>query len=154
MKLSKAQKQEIKEVFEDLDTEDTGLLDEKNLYKALRALGLEVPVTEQEINQLLVDVGRSEEGYVTIDDVFDIVSELMTNRQDNSRSEQLHKAFQLLSDPQLNGITFKSLKRACQVQNESFTDGQLNEMIAVADKHQDGVILFPEFQRIWTKIGL
>lgn len=69
-------------VFQTADTNDAGLLDGEALYNALRALGLEVPVTETGIRDLLIRVGRQDEGYVDFDDFKKMVAELMVRESE------------------------------------------------------------------------
>lgn len=68
-------------VFEKYDETGAGLLDGAGLYKALRALGLEVPVAESDIKNLLAVVGRENEGYVDFDDFKKIARELSVVKQ-------------------------------------------------------------------------
>ena len=65
-------------VFKATDTIGAGLLDGEGLYKGLRTLGLEVPISEGGIESLLRSVNRHEEGYIDSDDFITIVSNLMT----------------------------------------------------------------------------
>ena len=64
------------QVFSMVDTVGAGLLDGEALYKALRALGLEVPVSPAGIEDLLRTVGRENDGYIDYDDFQKIVEDM------------------------------------------------------------------------------
>ncbi|KAI9264919.1 hypothetical protein BDA99DRAFT_507236 [Phascolomyces articulosus] len=179
--LTREQKKEIKKVFEQTDTVGAGLLDGEGLYKASRALGLEVPVSEDDIDTLLRSVNRHEEGYIDLDDFNNIVSELMmkknqneqeTNDDDNGDDDfrddyeedeeedemmddgQRDVSYQALASKGNGMITLESLLQACQKQGETWTIKELKEMLNEADTNHDGVVDPVEFQRIWKLAGL
>lgn len=60
-----------------MDKVGAGLLDGDGLFHALRALGLQVPVTETGIESILLSVGRENDGFVDMDDFKAIVETLM-----------------------------------------------------------------------------
>ncbi|KAI9494246.1 hypothetical protein BDB00DRAFT_819410 [Zychaea mexicana] len=175
MLLTRAQKQEINQVFELTDTVGAGLLDGEGLYKALRALGLEVPVSEGGINDLLRSVDRQDEGYIDVDDFKKIVSDLMTRKNDEQREDnhdydqeeedgdedeeefiddhRRDDAFRVLAAKD-GMITLDSLRQASQAQGESWTTRELEEMLNEADRNHDGVVDPAEFERIWKLAGL
>ncbi|KAG2225074.1 hypothetical protein INT45_003274 [Circinella minor] len=181
--ITREQRKEIKEVFKATDTVGAGLLDGEGLYKGLRTLGLEVPISEGGIESLLRSVNRHEEGYIDSDDFNTIVSNLMTmqqqqqNDQNNNEDEddyykyddmddeeeeeeefiddnQRDDAFQALTQNSKNGmITLESLQQTCKEQGEDWTIQEVKEMLNEADINHDGVIDPIEFKRIWKLAG-
>ncbi|KAI8136909.1 hypothetical protein BJV82DRAFT_637430 [Fennellomyces sp. T-0311] len=154
--LSREQRKEIKEVFAMVDTIGAGLLDGEALYKALRALGLEVPVAPAGIEDLLRTVGREQDGYIDIDDFQKIVSDLMLQRdeedEEDDDSDRRRDAFRILAED--GRITLQSLRKASQAQGEAWTIQELTEMMNEADTNHDGHIDPVEFERIWKLAGL
>ncbi|KAL1930011.1 hypothetical protein VTP01DRAFT_1165 [Rhizomucor pusillus] len=153
-KLSREQIKELKEVFQTADTNDAGLLDGEALYNALRALGLEVPVTETGIRDLLIRVGRQDEGYVDFDDFKKMVAELMTDDHESIQRDRCDFVFRsLMMGENGSGITIETLRRAAAAQGETWTNQELDEMFNEADINHDGIVDPAEFKRVWKMAG-
>ncbi|GAA5805754.1 hypothetical protein EDC94DRAFT_605404 [Helicostylum pulchrum] len=143
--------------FKDHDINDTGELDADHLLMAL--LSLNLPVEQSDIPDLFECVGREKDKAVNMDDFMDIVTELKgvddtDDFLEYNDTPTAETAFQMLVDPNVNGITLESLLRVCATQEESWTKQQITEMMNEADLNHDGKIDPIEFKLICKKVGL
>ncbi|CAI9106270.1 OLC1v1005391C1 [Oldenlandia corymbosa var. corymbosa] len=89
--LTQQKRQEIREAFELLDTDNSGTIDAKELNVAMRALGFEA--TEEEINRMIVEVDKDCSGAIDFDEFLHMMIAKIGER-DNK--EELMKAFQII----------------------------------------------------------
>ncbi|KAI8977473.1 hypothetical protein BDF20DRAFT_906484 [Mycotypha africana] len=160
-------KNQIKKTFTDHDITDSGMIGGEYLLKALVSLNL--PAEESDLPDLLESVGREEEGAVNLDDFIDIVTELqevdeemegdeedfvMEEVESEKKSATVDRAFQILADPAVNGITIEALKRACAAQKENWTEPQILEMMNEADRDHDGIVDSKDFEALCKRAGI
>jgi Ca2+-binding EF-hand superfamily protein len=91
------------------------------------------------------DVAPEEE--VEIDDNEEYMEE------DETDTPTTDKAYQMLIDPAVNGITLESLLKVCAAQEDSWTEQQVLEMMNEADLNHDGMIDPNEFKILCKKAG-
>ncbi|KAG0738523.1 hypothetical protein G6F57_007397 [Rhizopus arrhizus] len=158
--MKKHSNRQIKKVFESHDIDDTGYLDNNSLYEAL--VELKLPVQLEDMPDLFESVGRQKEKTIDLEDFMDIVTELQEENMDEEEDyfipeEQEIKsniAYHMLEDPNVNGITLKSLLTVCAAQEPSWTEKQIMEMLNEADLNHDGIIDSHEFNTICKRVGL
>lgn len=90
-------------------------------------------------------------GKIVFEDFLTLLSEKMA---DKDSKEEILKAFRLFDDDETGTISFTNLKRVAQELGENLTDEELQEMIAEADRDEDGVINESEFLRVMKKTSL
>lgn len=70
--LTEEQKQEIKEAFDLFDTENSGVIDAKELKVAMRALGFEPK--KEEVRRILQEIDKNGEGVIRFEEFLDIMT--------------------------------------------------------------------------------
>lgn len=147
--LSDAQKADIKEAFELFDSEGVGLIDNKDLKVAIRALGFEP--TKEEIHAMLASVGAQGVGKLSYDNFLQLMTHKMSEKDTN---DEILKAFRLFVDDGTQNISFANLKRVAMELGETMTDEELYEMIREADTTGNGVVDQTEFLRILKRSNI
>ncbi|KAI8341987.1 hypothetical protein BC941DRAFT_415047 [Chlamydoabsidia padenii] len=154
MKLTRQRIIDLKRIFKQIDRDDTELLDKDGLEEALDKLGYE----QVDLDGALKLVGREQEGHVIFEDFKDIVLHLESNHEKQDELDEAEQsknhAFGLLADPELGGITLARLQQLAKAQGHEWTRRELQDMMTLGDKDQDGLITRDDFARIWQHVGL
>ncbi|CAO3588252.1 unnamed protein product [Absidia cylindrospora] len=155
MKLTRQRINELKQIFRQVDQDDTELLDKTGLDSALTLLGYE----HADVDNALKLVGRQDEGCIIFEDLKEIVTDLDSKRDLNAelleaQEDSMVHAFQLLADPDLGGITLARLEQLVKAQGHEWTKKDLKDMMEVDDSGHDGLITQDGFARIWKRTGL
>ncbi|KAI8079755.1 uncharacterized protein BX664DRAFT_341387 [Halteromyces radiatus] len=148
MKLTRQRINDLKKVFNQIDKDDTELLDKTGLEEALNSLGYE----HVDVDHLLKQVDR--EDFVIFEDFKDIILYLEQKNQVDQNEQDIGRAFQLLADPQLGGITLNRLQELAKAQGQEWTRKEMEEMITIGDWDHDGLVTQDDFIRIWHHAGL
>lgn len=147
--LSDAQKADLKEAFELFDHEGVGLIANKDLKIAIRALGFEP--TKEEVDAMIATVDTEGAGMLSYGNFLDVMTKKMSEKDEH---EEIMKAFKLFDDDQKNAISFKNLKRVSTELGENLTDEELHEMIREADLSGDGKVTANEFVKIMKRTNI
>lgn len=147
--MSDAQKADIKEAFELFDSDGVGLIDNKDLKVAIRALGFEP--TKEEIQEMIAEVDIEGIGKLSYDNFLQLMTQKMSKKD---VTEEILKAFRLFDDDDTGTISFSNLKRVAMELGEQLTDDELHEMIHEADLSGDGLVSQTEFLRIMKRNNL
>lgn len=147
--LTPEQEAAIKEAFELFDTDSSGNIDAKELKVAMRALGFEP--TKEEIRKMIADIDKDHSGTIDFIEFRNMMAAKMAERDPR---EEIMKAFRLFDDDGSGTINFDKLKRVAKELGESATDSELQVMIDVADRNEDGIINLDDFMRIMKKTNL
>jgi len=139
----------IKEAFDLFDTDSSGSIDAKELKVAMRALGFEP--TKEEIRKMIADCDKDFSGNIDYTEFLNMMASKMAERDPR---EEIMKAFRLFDDDGSGTINFDKLKRVAKELGESATDSDLQTMIDVADRNEDGIINLDDFMRIMKKTNL
>lgn len=149
IELSEEQRQEIREAFDQCDSDGSGSIDAKELKIALRALGFEI--SRDEIRELIQKHSSSTEPTIDFSQFTEIIGQKLFNRDP---LVEIRKAFNLFDKDKNGKISLKDLKTATAELGENFTDEELREMIREADRDFDGEINEAEFIEVMKKSGL
>lgn len=147
--LSEEQRQEIREAFDQFDTDGSGSIDAKELKVAMRALGFEV--TREEIREMIKKVAGSAAPAIDFSQFTEMMGQKILER--NPLTE-IKKAFALFDKDHNGKISLKDLKAATIELGENLTDDELREMIKEADRDFDGEVNEAEFVEVMKKSGL
>lgn len=149
IELTEEQRQEIREAFDQFDTDGSGSIDAKELKVAMRALGFET--SREEIREMIKKVAGS--SAPTID--FTQFTEMMGQKiLERNPLTEIKKAFTLFDKDHNGKISLKDLKTATIELGENLTDDELREMIKEADRDFDGEVSEAEFVEVMKKSGL
>ena len=99
----------------------------------MRALGFEVH--KQEVLDLMRDYDRDGAGQIEFPDFLEIMTVKINNRDP---TEEILKAFNLFDEDGTGRISLKNLRRIARELGENLSDEELQAMINVFDKDQDG----------------
>ena len=139
-------KEEIKEILDLFDGEIQGKIPSNKLKLAMKALGLEP--TDDEVNNILKELDKNNEGFITSDNFTKKMSEKML---EINQAEEMKKAFKLVVDEETQKITFKSLQKAVRDINKDMKDDEILQLIQEADKDKDGAIAEDDFLKVLVK---
>ncbi|XP_047002922.1 calcium-binding protein E63-1 isoform X3 [Schistocerca americana] len=141
---------DLRTAFGLLDRNRDGRVTASELQFMLTNLG--ITVSDDIIEQLVKDAGRSENGLINEAEFLQWVARIQALTQDTEGDDDVTKdliaAFRVF-DRDCNGyITKDELKSAMDMIGETVTEGDLNEMLAMADVDRDGRINYEEFARL------
>ncbi|KAG6504852.1 probable calcium-binding protein CML13 [Zingiber officinale] len=141
--LSKQKRQEIKEIFDLFDTDQSGSLDAKELTVAMRALGFEM--TDEDIHRLMSEIDKDRNGAIEFEEFLFMMTAKIGER-DNK--EELTRAFRIIDQDKNGKISDVDIQRIAHELGESFTLDEIQAMIKTADINGDGEVDIEEFLRI------
>ena len=147
--LTEEQKQEIREAFDQFDTDGCGSIDAKDLKVAMRALGFELP--REEIREMIAKVSTSQVPSIDFNQFMEMMGQKILERDPYA---EILKAFELFDKDHNQKISLKDLKAATIELGENLTDDELREMIREADRDFDGEVGKNEFVEVMKKSGL
>jgi centrin-1 len=147
--LTEDQKQEIREAFDQFDTDGSGSIDAKSLKIAMRALGFEI--TREEVREMLHKTFGAALGAIDFNTFLELAGRKIIERDP---MQEVLKAFQLFDKDHNGSISLKDLKTATLELGENLTDDELREMIKEADRDLDGEVGQREFLEMMKHSGL
>merc|ERR1711937_329328 len=142
-------KQQLKEAFDLFDVDGSGNIDIKELTIAMKALGCEPKAGE--IEKMIADVDDDGSGEIGFPEFLAMMTHKILNKDPK---DDMLKAFRLFDDDQTGSVTLKNLKRVAKETNQTLTDDELQEMLADADKDEDGVLNEEEFLAMMKTLAL
>jgi centrin-1 len=147
--LTEEQTQEIREAFDQFDTDGSGSIDAQELKMAMRALGFEL--TREEIRDMIQKVVGATVPTLDFQQFFEMMSQKILERDP---IKEILKAFELFDKDHNGSISLRDLKSATIELGENLTDDELREMIKEADRDLDGEVGRHEFIEVMKKSGL
>jgi centrin-1 len=147
--LTEEQKQEIREAFDQFDTDGSGSIDAQELKMAMRALGFEL--SREEIREMIQKVVGSNATILDFQQFFEMMGQKILERDP---LKEILKAFELFDKDHNGMISLRDLKSATIELGENLTDDELREMIREADRDLDGEVGKHEFIAVMKKSGL
>lgn len=140
--LSLEQKLDIKKAFDLFDTEGIGKIETKELKITMRAFGFEPK--KDELKKIITDADKDGSGMLSYEDYLEFIAEKMCLKDSN---EDIVKSFRMMDIDHSGTITYENLKQVSRELGEILTEEELREMIAHADKDQDGVVNLKDFYK-------
>ena len=144
--LSDAQKNEIKEAFDMFDTAGMGVIEDKELKVALRALGF--TPTKDEIKSLISQSDKDNSMRVDFQQFLDI---LILKMSEKDSQAELDKAFALFDHDQDGYISLTDLQHVAAELGEEMSNDELVEMIRGANKGDADIVNPSNFAQILQK---
>ncbi|CAN6483769.1 unnamed protein product [Victoria cruziana] len=144
--ISQQKKQEIREAFDLFDTDRSGTIDAKELNVAMRALGFEM--NDEQIRQMIADVDRDGSGAIDFDEFLHMMTAKIGERD---TKEELIKAFRIIDQDKDDNISERDIAGIARELGLNFTHEDIQEMVAEADRDDDGKVNVDEFFRMLRK---
>ncbi|EHA8588878.1 calcium-dependent protein kinase 2 [Cocos nucifera] len=142
--LSEEEIQGLKQMFKNMDTDNSGTITLEELKQGLCKQGTKL--SEFELKQLMEAADADGNGTIDYDEF--ITATVHMNRMD--REEHLYTAFQYFDKDGSGFITKEELEQA--LKEKGFYDGQeIKDIIAEADSDNDGRINYTEFVAMMKK---
>ncbi|KAJ4807317.1 hypothetical protein LUZ62_019883 [Rhynchospora pubera] len=136
--LSEEEIKGLKEMFKNIDTDNSGTITLEELKQGLAKQGTKL--SEQEVQQLMEAADADGNGTIDYDEF--ITATVHMNRMD--REEHLYTAFQFFDKDNSGYITKEELEQA--LKEKGLHNGQeIKEIISEADSNKDGRIDYTEF---------
>jgi centrin-1 len=140
---------EIKEAFDNYDTDKSGNISINELKDALLGMGIDAKAST--LVAMMNEIDKDKSGNIDFDEFFNVITFQMG---DSESREDLWKVYQLFLGPdggQNAKIGFQHLKQAFKQIHEEITDEELMDLIGKADLDRDGGVDFEEFYAFMTK---
>lgn len=137
---------EIKDVLNLLNCENQEKIPSNKLELAMKGLGLEA--NDSEVNNILKELDKNNEGFITRDN---FTKKMFEKMLEISQAEELKKAFKLVAEEGTQKITFKSLQKAMRETEKDMKDDEILQIIQAADKDKDGAIGEDDFLKVLAK---
>jgi Ca2+-binding EF-hand superfamily protein len=141
---------EIKELFDQFDSDHSGSISLTELRQALSGIGLN---DNQTFNQIWIEADRDKSGYIDLDE---FMTMLVGPDHDTESKDDIRRVYDLFLGDDAGSITngklsINHLRRVVKEMNEQLSEQELEELIEKADKDRDGAVGFEEFYEVMTK---
>jgi Ca2+-binding EF-hand superfamily protein len=141
---------EIKELFDQFDTDGSGTITVQELKAAFQGMGIN---DSQFLYSILNEFDKDRSGYLDLDE---FVNLMVGSNQDSDSREDIRKVYSMIVGDELNRgvnskIQLQHLRKIAKELNEHMSDEELLDMIGRADNDKDGAVDFEEFYAICTK---
>ncbi|KAK8789382.1 hypothetical protein WA538_001159 [Blastocystis sp. DL] len=141
IELTEEQKKEYTQAFEVFDKNKDGMISRQELKTIMRSLGQNP--TEDDIEEMLLNVDRDKDGQISYDEFMKIISQQIKASED---VDEMAEAFAVFDVDKDGYITKSELHQVMNRLGENLTDEQLDAMIKEADTDGDGKINIAEFR--------
>jgi centrin-1 len=141
---------EIKEAFDNYDTDKSGSISINELKEALLGMGIDAKAST--LVAMMNEIDKDKSGNIDFEEFFNVITFQMG---DSDSREDLWRVYNLFlgQDASQRGakIGFQHLKRCFKEIHEEITDEELMDLIGKADNDRDGGVDFEEFYAFMTK---
>ncbi|KAG5680876.1 hypothetical protein PVAND_010357 [Polypedilum vanderplanki] len=144
---------DLRTAFDLLDRDQDGMVTPTELQFMLRNLGIHV--SDELIDGLMKEASKTGNGLIDETEFLQWIGRIQALREESTPSaddddltQDLVAAFRVFDRDNNGYITRDELQRAMQMIGENVTEGQLNDMLALADLDKDGRINYEEFARL------
>lgn len=117
------------EGFED---EKEGVISTSKVKVVMKALGI-APKSQKDMDEYLEILDPESDGYVTYPHFVELAAIQINNRSDETKDEEVEKAFKLFTSGNERPITFGDLRRIAGLLNQDVSDDVLKAMILEAN---------------------
>lgn len=138
---------ELKETFAMLDTSGSGVIAASHLSTAMRAMGQNP--TEAEVADLLQEASLDESGSLTLDEYMKVIGGRGL-KTEPEMEEELEEALRVFDKQGEGCIEAEELKQVLRTLGEPVDDGDIAEMMKVAEVAGDGKINYYDFMKKLT----
>jgi centrin-1 len=141
---------EIKEAFDNYDTDKSGNISINELKDALLGMGIDAKAST--LVTMMNEIDKDKSGTIDFEEFFNVITFQMG---DSDSKDDLWRIYNLFLGPNAGQkdakIGFQHLKRAFREIHDEITDEELMDLIGKADIDRDGGVDFEEFYAFMTK---
>ncbi|XP_064622674.1 uncharacterized protein LOC135484904 isoform X2 [Lineus longissimus] len=142
LKLTDEQNAKLREVFALFDKEGNGCVEAKDLGAVFREMGQNP--SEGALAEMLKEAGISESGEVEFPTCCEMLQE--HTKEQEQQLEDMRQAFRQLFDKENTGaVRASELHATLTCMGEKISNGELDELIQLAEKDETGLILIESF---------
>ncbi|BFZ21166.1 hypothetical protein BsWGS_24205 [Bradybaena similaris] len=139
---------EIRELFRIFDRDRDNKISGPELGKMLRCMGMNV--ADENVDALMKELDTNCNGKVEFREFKAFVQEEMRKSENpNQQEKAIRLAFKVFDENEEGVIDEEHLKKAMKNLGEPLTDKELDDMLKLADRDQDGKINYEEFIKLW-----
>lgn len=137
------------------EDEKEGVIPTTKVKLVLKALGIE-PKAQQDMDEYIEILDPEAEGYVTYAHFVELAAIQINSKADETRDEEVEKAFKLFTSGGERPITFQDLRRIAGLLNQDVSDDVLKAMIIEANGgNQVGSgVDMEQFREVMSKAGV
>jgi len=143
------------EDIEGFEDEKMGVIPTSKVKTVMRALGIE-PKSRQDMDEFIDILDSESSGYVTYEHFVELAAIQINNKSDETKDEEVEKAFRLFTSGNERPIMYHDLKRIAGLLNQDVGDDVLKAMIVEANKG-NGVgsgVDKEQFREIMSRAGV
>jgi calmodulin len=142
-KLTEQQRAQYFELFSKFDVDNTGTINAQELNLALTHAGF--TLSESEVNDLLKEFDTDGNGVI---DFAEFISMICKKSSDVDAEEELRELFMIFDSNGSGGISSAEIRYVLKALGESFTEEEIDELMAEGDKDGDGFLNYEEFMNL------
>lgn len=140
------------EGFED---EKEGVIPTSKVKVVMSALGI-APKSQSDMDEYLSILDPESEGYVTYAHFVELAAIQINNKSDETKDEEVEKAFKLFTSGHERPITFHDLRRIAGLLNQQVSDDVLKAMIVEANGSNNigAGVNVDQFKEVMSRAGV
>ncbi|KAK5939078.1 hypothetical protein PMZ80_008381 [Knufia obscura] len=135
--------------------EKEGVIPTSKVKTVMKALGIE-PKSQADMDEYIEILDPEDEGYVTYAHFVELAAIQINNKSDETRDEEVEKAFKLFTVGGERPITFGDLRRIAGLLNQDVGDDVLKAMIVEANggKNVGSGVDMEQFREVMSRAGV
>ncbi|CAG5120389.1 unnamed protein product, partial [Candidula unifasciata] len=138
----------IRELFRIFDRDRDNRISGAELGKMLRCMGMNV--AEENVEAIMRELDKNCNGKVEFREFKAFVQEEMRKSENPQEQEKaIRLAFKVFDENDDNLIEEEQLKKAMKNLGEPLSDQELDDMLKLAERNEDGKINYEEFINLW-----
>ncbi|XP_075262918.1 neo-calmodulin-like [Convolutriloba macropyga] len=145
--LTKAEIEELQEVFNDFDADASGSVNVSELKSMLQALGQNV--SQRELKELMDEVDADGSGEISFDEFCEMMAKKISEQGEVDIETQLQEIFRMFDRKEQGYVTFNDLKQILKMLSIKLPDEKVREMMVEASSAGDDRVTFDDFRYMY-----
>lgn len=140
---------------ENFESEKDGVCPTNKIRSVFKVLNLE-PKSRKDMDEFLEILDPESDGYVTYSHFLELAAIQMNSKSEDTKAEEVDKAFRLFTHGQSRPITYQDLRRTANLLTQEVSDDVLRAMIVRANGGQDvsAGVDRDQFQQVMSRAGV
>ena len=134
----------LREQFQRIDSDNTGLIDVKKLVNIVQA-----HFTEQEANQIIKELDSSGNHMINYSEFIAATTNIVAFLENQEGREKVDAIFEMFDTRHEGRISAKDIKSAMEKLNRQISDQEISDTMAKYDMNDDGYIDREEFEKFF-----